>query len=532
MVRTLFIGLDGATFHLLDELTRELPGEGITMPFLGRLLNQGFRAQLRSTPNPLTPPAWVSLMTGRSPGTHGVYDFVRFEDKGDEVFFTLYDARDIRAETIWSIVSRHGKRVVSLNFPMMAPPPAVNGCLLPGFTSWKHLRRNSHPEGLYERIKAIPEFDPMELAWDFKRESKIGEEMTQQELEAWVVHHLPRERQWFRIAETLLREERPDLFAVMFDGTDKIQHQTWHVLDPNLRPEEPDADYLRLRALCLDYFRRLDGYIEKLVEMAGPGVQVFLASDHGFTASTHVVRINRFLGEKGYLAWAQHGDSEFDRRREDANFAFLDWWKTLAFCPTPSSNGIYIRVASAPGRPGVRPEDYSAFRERLVADLRAWRLAETGEPVIRDVVVREEAFPGAAMGDAPDLILSLFDHGFVSVRNREPAVVRRNVVAGTHHPLGIFAAAGPGVAAGGSESLSILDVPTILLRSLDLPVPEDFEGRTPDNLFTDRFLLDHPLKVERSQAFAVASDRSEEEISDAEKQKIMDQLRALGYLED
>ena len=96
-VRTLFIGLDGATFTVLNELTKPAqPGTAPVMPFLARIFERGTRAKLRSTPNPLTPPAWVSLMTGRTPGHHGVYDFVRAEERGDNVFMTLYDARDCR----------------------------------------------------------------------------------------------------------------------------------------------------------------------------------------------------------------------------------------------------------------------------------------------------------------------------------------------------------------------------------------------------------------------------------------------------
>ena len=57
-----------------------------------------------------------------------------------------------------------------------------------------------------------------------------------------------------------------------------------------------------MRELSLDYFRQLDGFIERLVTAAGPDVQVFLASDHGFTASTEIVRINAYLGRKGLRA--------------------------------------------------------------------------------------------------------------------------------------------------------------------------------------------------------------------------------------
>ena len=46
MTTTLFIGLDGATYTVLDALTRELPGEGLTMPFLKKLMAEGVRAKL------------------------------------------------------------------------------------------------------------------------------------------------------------------------------------------------------------------------------------------------------------------------------------------------------------------------------------------------------------------------------------------------------------------------------------------------------------------------------------------------------
>lgn len=555
MVHTLFIGLDGATFTLLDPLTRDRPGEGVVMPFLAQVLARGYAAPLRSTPHPLTPPAWVSLMTGRSPGQHGVYDFVRFEDRGDEVYFTLYDSRDIRVPTVWSLLDGRGRRVCALNFPMMAPPPALDhGSLLPGFVSWKHLRRNCVPADLYDRIKAMPGFDARELAWDFEREGQIGEPMSQDELEDWVRHHLPREEQWFGIAETLLREDAPDLFAVMFDGTDKIQHQCWHVLDPALfDPATASAEDGRLRALVLEYFRRLDGYIERLATLAGPAAHLILASDHGFTASADVLRINRFLGEAGYLAWATDDGSEAAQRRAAANFAYLDWTKTLAYCPTPSSNGVVIRQARQPGAPGIDPADYSAFRARLCADLMGVINPQTGAPAIDRILTREEAFPGAAMGEAPDLTLILADCGFVSVRNRAPVMVRRPVPLGTHHPDGIFIAAGPGIAAGRrGERLSILDVPVVFLYSQGEAIPVDFEGRLPADLFTPAHLAREAPRLGPPAATALATATTattaasahvggvagsggaaeDDDMDEGEKQHILDQLRALGYLED
>lgn len=530
-VRTLFIGMDGATFTVLDQLTSAAAGAPV-MPFLGRLFAEGCRAKLRSTPNPLTPPAWVSLMTGRGPGHHGVFDFIRAEERGNDVFFTLYDSRDCRVETIWSIASRQGRRVAALNFPFTAPPPKdLNGFMVPGFVPWRHLRRNTTPPDLYDRLKAIPEFNAQELAWDFEQEKQALDDLSDEARQEWVRYHLPREKQWFRIAEHLMREESPELMAVMFDGVDKLQHQAWLYLDPALQPAEPSEYHRTMRQLCLDYFRQLDGFIEALVTAAGEGVQVFLASDHGFTATTEVLRINAYLAEKGWLHWREVPDTEEGRRREDSMFAFLDWERTVAYCRTPSSNGINIRVARNPGDAGVRPEEYEATRTRLIRDLEALKDPATGERIITEIHRREDVFPGAAMADAPDLLLVLRDFGFVSIKNKLPVLESRPEPAGTHHPDGVFIAWGPGIVKGKTIGRrKIMDVGATLLHSLGLPVPADFEGEVPAAMFTPEHKATHPVVVGAATVGGTRAADGEAMGAD-EQDKILAQLQMLGYME-
>jgi predicted AlkP superfamily phosphohydrolase/phosphomutase len=532
MTKTLFIGLDGATFTVLDEMTRDLPEVGITMPFLKKFMETGCRAKLRSTPNPLTPPAWVSIMTGRMPGSHGVYDFIRAEEKGEDVYFTLSDSRDILTETIWSMASRQDRTVVALNFPITAPPRPGNGSMVPGFVPWKHLRRNTTPPELYDRLKEIPDFDPKELAWDFDREKQSLEVMTEEDMENWVRYHIPRDQQWFKIAETLLREDSPDLMAVLFDGVDKLQHQVWKFVDPALVPTNPTPWEKRVRELCLEYFRKLDGYIEKLVKLAGPDAQVFMASDHGFTATTEVLRINAFLHEKGYLAWKETDDSEAAQRREASWFANLDWEKTLAYCRTPSSNGITIRVAQNPGDPGVKPQEYETFRQKLIHDLESLKDPDTGERIIQAIYKREDVYSGVAMKEAPDLTLVLRDYGFVSIRNILPVVEPRETPAGTHHPDGVFLAGGCGVKSGFKGELqNIVDVTATMIYSLGLPVPKDQEGSVAETFFTEDYLQSTPIVLDGQTSLKKDTDSDSEAISDEEKEQIMAQLQMLGYME-
>ena len=530
-VRTLFIGMDGATFTVLNDLTNPAVGEPV-MPFLARIFASGSRAKLRSTPNPLTPPAWVSLMTGRGPGHHGVFDFIRAEERGDEVFFTLYDSRDCRVETIWSIASRQGVRVAALNFPFTAPPQKdLNGFIVPGFIPWRHLRRNSHPEDVYDRLKQIPNFNAQELAWDFEQEKQSGDQLSDHDREAWVSYHLPREQQWFKVAEHLMREEAPELMAVLFDGVDKLQHQAWTFVDPAFQKGELTEFHQRMRKLSLSYFRQLDGFIEKLVTAAGPDVQVFFASDHGFTASTEIVRINAFLAEKGYVHWKDLPEGEAGKRRDNSYFAYLDWNKTTAYCRTPSCNGITIRVARKPGESGIAPSDYQAVRARLIRDLEEFKDPETGERIIAEIHKREDVFPGAAMADAPDLLLVLRDFGFVSVKNKLPVVEKRDYPIGTHHPDGVFIAYGPGIESGKILGRRhITDVSATLLYSLGLQVPSDFEGVVPPAMFTLGHKTAHPIVIGAPTAGGKKGVQIDAMDAD-EKQKIMDQLQMLGYME-
>lgn len=531
MTKALFIGLDGATFTVLKHLMNGGPEQGATMPFLRHLVENGVHANLWSTPNPLTPPAWVSLMTGRTPGHHGVYDFMRAEEREGEVYFTLSDSRDVRTETIWSIASRQQRKVVSLNFPITAPPRAINGALVPGFVPWKHLRRNVAPPELFDRLKETPGFNPKELAWDFDMERQATDELDEAGVENWIRYHLVREEQWFNIAQKLLVEDNPDLMAVMFDGTDKIQHQAWIYLDPASGSGEGSPLRSKTAELCRQYFREVDSYIERLYKLAGPEARIFLASDHGFTGSTHVVRINSILHDLGYLAWRPRDASAQSQRRERSWFANLDWSKTVAYCRTPSSNGITIRVAERPGLPGVSPDLYEPLRDRLIRQLQEVK-DETGAPVFTAIQRREEVFPGPAMREAPDLLLTLHDHGFVSIADGHPVVVRRPTPIGTHHPDGILIGYGPGLRSGiEAERRRIVDVAALLLYMIDMPVPADFEGEVPESFFTDDQLARHPVRVGSPTLPVRDGEVQEGDMGDAEKEQILKQLQLLGYME-
>jgi predicted AlkP superfamily phosphohydrolase/phosphomutase len=525
--RVLMLGLDGATFDVLDPLMTA--GE---MPFLRDLVHGGARAELRSTYLPVTPPAWTSIATGRSPGHHGVFDFVRAEERRGRFYFTLTNSRDVRAETLWAILSRLGRRSICLNFPVSFPPRPFAGVCVPGFVPWRHLRRYCHPPELYDRLSRLPGFSARALATDTDLERKSVQGLEPSEREAWLDLHLRRERQWHDVTAELMETTMWDVAAVVFDGVDKLQHAFWRHIDPRERIDDDD----RTRALCLRYFRELDGYLAHLVSLAGPTAHVLAVSDHGFGPTHEIFYVNEWLHRQGLLAWSDDTPPDETEAlaadRLKSYVTSVDWTRTLAYAMTPSSNGVFIRVADGPDAPGVPPERYTAFREQLVRALLAIRDPESGAQVVTAVGKRERAYPGPHAGAAPDLTLTLRDHGFVSVVRSPVWLRRRSEVQGTHRPDGVFVVAGPGVRAGVNlPRLSILDVAPTVLHLAGEAVPVDFEGCVPVEAFTDEFREARPVRTGPATEPAREFDAPAAELPTDASDDVYARLQALGYLE-
>ena len=534
-MKTLLIGLDGATFSVLDPLMEQ----GV-MPFLKGFLAEGVRAGLRTIVPPLTPPAWTSLMTGRTPGQHGVFDFFRMESDGSR-HIRFFTSNDVQCDTIWSLASGHGLRVTTMNFPAMFPPPKISGHVIPGWVPWRQLRLACWPEGLFDTLKSIPGFNPREMAMDIKLEEKATEGCANyDEYGPWIDLHTRREQNLFEILRHLANNEPSELTAVLFDGVDKLQHLCWRFLRPeDDRPLETEQE-LQLREHCLNYFRKLDRLLEQLCALAGPETTVLIASDHGFGPTYEVFHINAWLEQHGYLAWSEAARSHDTQGAllgvgQVARHTFLlDWTRTKAFATTPTSNGIYILVNNDGNSPGVDPSEYLAFREQLKEDLRNLRDAESGEPIVKEIWTREEAFMGPHSAAAPDLTLILRDGGLVSILPADQAVSRRPMVAGAHRPVGIFAAKGPEIRRGWTAGeLSILDVAPTVLHSLHLPIPSEMQGRLPEEIYEKAAIEARP--VQRAAAAQVVhvngKSTSEQRLTTEDEQIIMERLRELGYVE-
>ncbi|MBD3181834.1 hypothetical protein GF312_06055 [Candidatus Poribacteria bacterium] len=532
MNRTVLIGLDGATFSVLNPLM-----QNGTMPFLKDFIGKGVSAILPSVIPPLTPPGWTTIMTGRSPGNHGILDFFRFESP-ESKYLTFNTARNIECETIWSIVSRHDQKATTLNFPTMIPPQPISGFIVPGWVTWRSLRRSCYPSSLYDKLKEIPDFSIKMLGMDLGTEEQAVSGCPEDEWVEWVKHHIDREKQWFTVLKYMMINEPCELTAIVFDGVDKLQHLFWRFIHPDFMPNEFTPKEQEINKLCMQYFSQMDFFISEIVNLAGDDGRIFMVSDHGFTASSEVFYLNTWLSQNGYLTWSEKAEAhenpyELGVSNAMRYFELIDFEKTTAYSTTPSNRGLYISVAGRKDEFGIPPEKYESFRKELIHKLMQIKDPNSGEQVVKKIWTREEAFAGTAMELAPDLTLDLRDHGFTSILKSDSFIKKRKEITGTHHPEGIFIAGGNGIHKGLKlNEVSILDVVPSLLYSMSIPIPEDLEGKVPVEVFDKEYIRENPVadgppttKPEKNTA------SSKFKQSEEEKAKVMEKLKALGYLE-
>lgn len=532
MKQTILIGLDGADFQIMEPLM----DDGV-MPFLKSLTTGGVTAELMSTPNPFTPPAWTTVMTGRSPGNHGIFDFAHVVRPDGIPRSKMATSRDVRCETIWSIASRHGLRVNTLNFPLMYPPRPLAGNSVPGFVRWRHLRHSVYPPALYETLCELPGFNRKELALDWDLERKALQALPHGEYEDWIRFHLRREQQWMGIVRHLAKNDPADLVAIMFDGVDKLQHLCWRFLSPALAATATTDWEQQIRRLCLDYFRQLDEFLAEIVGLGGADPRVIIVSDHGFQATGDIFYVNSWLEQEGYLKWADgievRDDDQLNVEGHADPASLFDWDTTRACALTAGSMGIYVRQSPGPGQPGVPAEEYGSFCRSLADSLLEFRSPQSGNPVVSQVFLREDAFPGMMCEQAPDLTLILNDGCSMSVTRSSDLKKPRDEISGIHRPEGIFISCGPGIRKGQRiGALQIADTAPTVLHSLGLPIPNDLEGRVAVAAFEPDFLRDHPVQIgdptQPPEAFPVQVE--DPNVEAQEEAVLTERLKALGYL--
>ena len=559
--KVLIIGLDGATWTVLKPWLDE--GK---LPHLAKLIANGCWGDLRSTIPPLTAPAWSSFLTGKNPGKHGVFHFIDIDDvpeDGNREEAEIVDARSIKSATLWDIVAHHDLKVGVVNVPMSYPPRPVNGFMVTGLLTPPESDIFTYPPELSGEITDYQiDLDrfikqkPFAADGDQPKPKRVVKPSLQ-----LMEEFQEMEEKRCRLTLSLMASQAWDVCMVVFTASDRMGHYLWpYHLAQDLDGSQEGAD---LHQAIVQYYIRMDEMIGELVAEAGPGATTVLMSDHGmgriYTKNTHW---NNWLFKNGYLQIDKQKKGSPDSLLlqmgipRDKLRKLVSWipgftssktFKKMKTAPTAkidfaNSKAHYVRIFDPVG--GIRINAQGAEREALCKELitavKTLTDPATGQPIVRQVLRREECYTGPYVADKPDLILIMYpDYGSSDRLSNYSAIVtdRPNIGdPGGHHIEGIFVAAGPEVAAKAEAlpDLLIEDVAPTILHLLGLPVPEDMDGRVLAEILTEASSSKRPIEKMPSPGkwpSEVEAQYIVEDVSVDDAEAVRDRLRALGYFE-
>ncbi|MFO0838240.1 MAG: alkaline phosphatase family protein [Phycisphaerae bacterium] len=534
--RVLIIGLDGATFDILDPLMAA--GQ---MPNLKQFIAGGVSGVLNSTRPPITPAAWTTFMTGKGPGRHGIIDFEKYDVRRNQLAFN--STFEIREKTIWELLSEKGLRVGSINVPMTYPPRPVNGFMISGFETPSIDADFTWPTELKrELLREIPNYS---YRTNWRRSALGGESTLAENLEyisnsfeqGWqITHHCGEKYGW-------------DVLMVVFKLVDNLQHKAWRYLDSRF-----NGRYPRGAEMAADCFARLDVVLGKLFAYAADhDAMVLIMSDHGHGSLDGKAQPNLLLRQWGYLSlrsplsqatqraghWLHRLTKGKVTRFEQGSRGIerdlaIDWSRTRACVMHAGIYGfLYLNVKGRSPLGIVEPRDYDRLRDEIAERLRAATTRDRQGREIRifpDVFKTEELYgcERDELSDLPDLLLSPHP-GLAVVRKIRGALPLRwcseNRIEGTHRLEGVLAVGGPEVRRGSKIEANIVDIAPTLLAALGLRVPVDMEGRVLRDLFVSE------PSVEREPPVKKVLEDHAEVYSEADRRVLEKRLSELGYLE-
>ncbi len=194
-----------------------------------------------------------------------------------------------------------------------------------------------------------------------------------------------------------LDKVKQGLCAVVFDGTDRVQHTFWRDTDAPL-VEDDNAPQKPTRVLE-ELYLRMDDLVGRTVAACNdPESVLMVISDHGFNSFRRGIDLNRWLHSSGYLTLKD--DADLNAKHLEA----VDWSQTRAFAIGLA--GIFLNVKGRQSQGIVNPgKEAAALAREIAANLAAMIDPEDGRPAMHRVHLAADVYRGPYTEAAPDLIV-------------------------------------------------------------------------------------------------------------------------------
>jgi predicted AlkP superfamily phosphohydrolase/phosphomutase len=485
-MRAIIFGVDGLSFRVL----RPLIARG-DLPNFARLQREGVEAEFLSSVPAVTPPAWMSMVTGLKPAKHGVFDFWEFDTTSPTLASKLVTHRK-GGKAVWNILSEYGKRVIVLNVPLTYPPDPVNGVMVSGLMTPGTAAPFTFPHVFKDELfKVVPQYR-IDLSTERIPAGQFVDgvlDMTDKRIQ---------------LQEHLLSAHEWDFAFLAYVGPDRIQHRIWNAIQ-------------QLGDHATRYYRLLDDALGRAMSHLGPEDALFLVSDHGFVGATEWFYMNEYLCRRKLLQRGSTLDATklklFGMAREAAQkmhllelvrsvrkaraardatpiiekkqsfykplFEHIDWKHNRACVLSQTAFGSGVADIF------LAPDASASEREELRQALAALRHPETGVP-LAEAVYASDVYGVGPFRPTEEHIVLLPTPGitFHLAMGRKQLWETLDEPKGVHEKEGVFYAWGAGIKQGVQVApLHIYDLVPTALHTLGISTEEPFDGRVVHEIF-------------------------------------------------
>lgn len=459
--KVLVIGLDCVEPALVFEQWRD------ELPHFKRVMDGGVWGRLESCTPAITVPAWSSMMSSRDPGVLGFYGF---RNRGDYSYEkqTLANANSVKVDRVWDILSRAGKKVITIGVPQTYPPKPVNGIQVGCFLS----PSTTNPERPY----TYPASAMQEI------ESLVGEYLVDvpnfrtndKDFLLRQIYTMTEKR--FRLVKHWIAEKDWDFFMFVEMGTDRIHHGLWKYHDPGHPKHEAHPVYSKS---IHDYYLYLDAEIGQILELVDDDTTVFIVSDHGAKKMDGGICVNEWLMREGYLTL-----KNAPKQITSIDSCGIDWNRTKVWGDGGYYARIFLNIEGREPRGIVKPGEVEALRDELKAKFES--LVDPQGVNIGTRVFKPQEIYQQCNGFPPDLIVYFGDLfwrsvgtvGYDSIYTFENDTGPDDC---NHAQYGMVIKRDPAhdEGPGGRElsGLQLMDMAPTILQHLDVPIPIDMQGK-------------------------------------------------------
>ena len=194
-----------------------------------------------------------------------------------------------------------------------------------------------------------------------------------------------------RMLNTVLDSFDKGIFACVFDTLDRVQHMFWRdMTNPSQTSESKEPT-----PVVVEWYRRMDTMVGKVVQRIGDEIPLLILSDHGFTSLDAYVHLNSWLAQNGFVVFkngAKEGEPLFNN---------VDWSKTRAYAL--GFNSIYLNIKGREGKGIVEPYEADNLCFDLIQRLRRW--TDDGKSIVKEVYKGREIYSNDQVYNGPDLVI-------------------------------------------------------------------------------------------------------------------------------